>query len=384
MSALAQIIRAEIARSGPMPFRRFMELALYEPNHGYYASGRAAIGCQGDFVTSVSVSSLFGRLLAGQFQEMWEFLGRPEEFTVVEQGANTGDFAQDVLTAAMASPAFFAALRYIIVEPFPANAARQQTRLAELVRSGAKVEWRASVADLPPFTGVHFSNELLDAMPAHLVVFRNGAWRECYVTASSPTAQEEPAFQWQDGPLLTATLEPALAHLPAIEGYQTEINLEAPAWIAAVSERLQRGYVLVADYGFSRADLYLPERIRGTLSCYRQHQRSEDPLAFVGDQDITAHVDFTALAESGERSGLALAGFTDQHHFMMGQAKYAFPDATAPLTPEQQRELRALATLMHPSLMGRSFQFLAMAKAAPGTLRGFEFARDAREFLGIA
>ncbi|MEI6351914.1 MAG: SAM-dependent methyltransferase, partial [Verrucomicrobiota bacterium] len=379
MPALSEIIRAEIARSGPMPFRRFMELALYEPNYGYYASGRAAIGRRGDFVTSVSVSSLFGRLLAGQFQEMWELLGQPPEFTLVEQGANTGDFAQDVLTAAAASPAFFAALRYVIVEPFPANTARQQTRLAELVRSGANVTWHAALAELPPFTGVHFSNELLDAMPAHLVVFREGAWMERHVVASP--AEGELGFAWQDGPLSTEALQEILPHLPAVEGYQTEINLEAPAWIETLARRLQRGYVLVADYGFSRSDLYLPERIRGTLSCYRQQRRSEEPLAFVGDQDITAHVDFTTLAERAEASGLTLTGFTDQHHFMMGLAKHAFPDATAPLSADQQRKLRALATLMHPSLMGRAFQFLALAKDAPAVLRGYEFARDPRARL---
>ena len=377
MSSLLELVHAEIARSGAISFRRFMKLALYEPTHGYYASGRAAIGRQGDYVTSVSVSSLFGRLLAGQFEEMWRLLGRPAEFAVVEQGANTGDFAHDVLTAAQVSPDFFEALRYRIVEPFPVNSVRQQTRLAELAQAGARIDWVENMTHLPPFTGVHFSNELLDAMPVHLVRFHNGQWHERYVVSAGED------LAWRDGPLSTPALEAFLPHLPAVEGYQTEINLDALAWIEALAPKVERGYVLVADYGFARADLYLPERTEGTLSCYRQHRRSDDPLVQVGDQDLTAHVDFTTLVEHARQAGCELAGFTDQHHFMIGLAKHVFPDATGPLSPERQRELRALATLMHPSLMGRSFQFLGLAKGAPAALRGFELAGNPQKALGI-
>ena len=377
MSSLAEILSAEIARSGPIPFRRFMELALYEPTCGYYASGRAAIGQRGDFLTSVSVGPLFGRLLTTQFEEMWELLGRPERFKVVEQGANNGDFAHDVLRAAKSTPAFAAALHYGIVEPFPHNAARQRERLAEFA---GRVTWHAALADLLPFTGVHFSNELVDALPVHRVVFRGGEWWERCVSVG-----DGGDFAWSDGPLSDPALAAYLPHLPLVEGYETEINLEAPAWLKAVLGRLERGYVLIADYGFSRADYYLPERTQGTLSAYRQHRRCDDALADPCEQDLTAHAEFTTLAEQAEQAGARVAGFTDQHHFLAALGRRVFPDVTDPrqLTPERQKELRAFATLMHPTLMGRGFQFLALAKGASTGLRGYELAADARKALGL-
>ena len=376
MSALSEILLAEIAHNGSMPFRRFMERALYDPAHGYYASGRAAIGRHGDFLTSVSVGPVFGRLLAVQFEEMWERLERPARFQVVEQGANTGDFAHDVLNSAQARPEFFAALHYTIVEPFTANTARQRERLAPFA---GKTTWHASLETLPAFTGVHFSNELLDALPVHRVVFRNGAWREQYVAVQADSA----SLCWSDGPLSTPALSAALAHLPQIEGYASEINLEASAWLATVAQRLERGYVLVADYGHSRTEYYLPERTDGTLTGYRQHRRCEDPLADAGEQDLTAHVEFTTLAEHAQQAGMTLAGFTDQHHFLAALGRPVFPDITDPaqLTPERRKELRAFATLVHPTLMGRGFQFLALAKNAPPQLLGYALATDPQKAL---
>jgi len=376
MSALSEILLAEIARSGPIPFRSFMERALYDPAHGYYASGRAAIGRHGDYLTSVSVGPLFGRLLATQFEEMWELLNRPTRFEVVEQGANTGDFAHDVLSAAQARPGFFAALHYRIIEPFAVNAARQRDRLAQFAD---QVNWHASLEDLPTFCGVHFSNELVDALPVHRVAFRNSGWKEQYVAADSGK------LCWTEGPLSTPDLLPFLTHLPEVEGYATEINREAPAWLEAVARRLERGYLLVADYGYARGDYYLPERTDGTLACYREHRRCEESLASPGEQDLTAHVEFTTLAERAEQAGLTLAGFTDQHHFLAALGRHVFPDLTDPsqLTPERRKEMRAFATLMHPTLMGRGFQFLALAKNAPAALHGYQFAADPRKALAL-
>ncbi len=374
MSALSESLLAEIARSGPIPFREFMERALYDAAHGYYASGRAAIGRGGDFMTSVSVGPLFGRLLATQFEEMWEHLERPALFELVEQGANTGDFAHDVLSAAQSRPEFFAALRYHIVEPFETNAGRQRARLAEFA---GQVNWHASLEDLPRFTGVHFSNELVDALPVHRVVFRNGGWKEQYVAA------DPGGLCWSEGPLSSPELSAFLKHLPEAEGYTTEINPEANAWLQTVARRLERGYLLIADYGYSRADYYVPERTQGTLACYRQHRRCEDPLDNPGGQDLTAHAEFTTLAERAEHAGLSLAGFTDQHHFLAALGRHVFPDLTEPgqLTPGRRKEMRAFATLMHPTTMGREFQFLALAKNAPLNLRGYQFAADPRKTL---
>jgi SAM-dependent MidA family methyltransferase len=282
-----------------------------------------------------------------------------------------------VLRAARARPDFAEALHYRLVEPFPGNAARQRERLAEFA---GWVAWHASVEELPALTGVHFSNELVDAFPVHRVRFRAGEWRELYVGAG-----EDEGFCWQEGPLSVPELAASVAHLPGVEGYETEVNLEAAPWLRAVEKRLERGYVLLADYGYSRADYYLPDRIRGTLTAYRQHRRGDDLLAVPGEQDLTAHVDFTTLAEAGIAAGMALAGFTDQHHFLAALGRRVFPDVTDPaeLTPARRKEMRAFLTLMHPGMMGRDFHFLALAKGAEPVLEGFALAANGARRLGI-
>ncbi len=373
---LTEILRDRIAAAGPIPFRDFMDAALYHPEHGYYASGRARIGRGGDFFTSVSTGPLFGALLARQFAEMWTRLGEPAEFTIVEQGAHRGDFARDVLTALRAqSPSCFAATRYAIIEPSDFLRAAQNETLAEFA---ARVRWFPTLDALPPFTGVHFSNELPDAFPVHAVAWDGGAWRESHV------ALDGDRFVFTDRAITGTALQNALAQLPPVPaGYRTEINLAAPAWIAALAARLTRGFVLVIDYGFSRAEYYRPERTTGTLTGYAQHRRVDDLLAAPGATDLTAHVDFTTLAECAIAAGLRLAGFTDQHHFIVALGAQHFP-AHVPGTAASQRELRAFKTLMHPQMMGRSFHVLALEKlAGPALLAGFRFARDPQAALGI-
>ena len=367
---LADSLSEEIARRGPIPFRDFMACALYDPAHGYYGSGRARIGRGGDFFTNVSVGPLFGTLLARQFEEMWRRLGAPNPFAIVEQGAHRGDFARDVLAwAHLASPALHEALRYWIVEPSPQAQAAQRETLGVFAEDAS---WVASLAELPAFTGVHFSNELPDAFPVHRVVWRGDEWRERAVDF------QEDRFVFVDAPLSTAALRAALAHLPAVPpDYETEINLAAPAWIAEIAARLDRGFVLAIDYGYPRAEYYRPERTGGTLSAYAAHQREPDPLARPGEIDLTAHIDFTSLAEAASTAGLDLTGFTDQHHFMVGLGQLHFTDEAA-----NAQEIRAFKTLMHPNLMGRSFHALCLAKAVEATrLSGFQFAGDARRAL---
>ncbi len=382
MTPFAEEIAHEIARSGPMTFRRFMERALYDPEHGYYASGRVKIGREGDFVTSVSIGPLFAKLVALEIRAIWERLGEPERFTMVEQGADGGDFAHDFLSAlvgfAQGEPerwgGFAAALEYRIVEPFAVHRRRQEERLASFQ---GKVTWAGALEELEPWEGVHFSNELLDAMPVHRVVWREGAgWRERYVNE---------ALQWEDGPLSTPELAAALEGVPQVEGYESEVALETQRWIGAVAARMKRGVVLLADYGFSRSDYYLPERREGTLSAYRNQQRQEDPLANPGEVDLTAHVEFTSLTEHAEALGFRLAGFTDQHHYLVALGKELFHDSDAPPTPEETRERRAFISLMHPGLLGRAFRFLALTKGIDPLppLPGFALSPEPRGALGV-
>jgi SAM-dependent MidA family methyltransferase len=373
---LTQILRARIAHAGPIPFRDFMDAALYHPEHGYYTSGRAGIGRGGDFFTSVSVGPLFGTLLARQFAEMWERLGEPREFSIVEQGAHRGEFARDVLTALRAnSPACFAATRYQIIEPSDALRSAQHATLGEFA-----AHWSPTLDALPAFTGVHFSNELLDAFPVHAVAWDGSVWREIHVVLDGGR------FVFTDLPVTSAPLRAALAQLPPVPaGYRTEINLAALTWIDALATKLTRGFALAIDYGFPRADYYRPERTTGTLTGYARHRRVDDLLAAPGETDLTAHVDFTALAGRALAAGLRVGGFTDQHHFIVALGALHFP-ATIPDTPASQRELRAFKTLMHPQMMGRSFQVIGFEKsvASPIPLTGFRFASAASKALGLS
>ena len=361
-SPLAAELRARIAGGGAIPFREFMAAALYHPQHGYYASGRAAIGRKGDFFTNVSVGPLFGRLLARQFAEIWQRLGEPGEFTIVEQGAHGGDFAGDVLAGLREfAPACFAAAAYQIVEP---GTLLRETQAAKLAAFGGKVRWSPV---LEPFSGVHFSNELIDALPVHAVTWTGEEWRERHV------GLHDDRFVFTGGPLSSEALRSHLAQLPPVPpGYETEVNLAALDWIADIATKLERGCVLAIDYGFPRAEYYRADRTGGTLTGYAHHRRETDLLARPGEIDLTAHVDFTSLAERGERCGLRPAGFTDQHHFMVGLGRLHFPDGTAP----DAQEMRAFKTLMHPTLMGLSFKVLCLEKGLAGSapLAGFHFA----------
>jgi SAM-dependent MidA family methyltransferase len=368
--ALTDFIRETIGRRGPVSFAWFMEQALYHPEFGYYGSGQCEIGRGGDYFTNVSVGPLFGRLLAGQFAEMWEVLGQPADFTIVEQGAHHGDFARDVLTAAREqTPEFFAALRYRIIEPFPILQKWQAEALRDF---GGKVAWEKALDVLEPFCGVHFSNELLDAMPVHLIERQTGSeWEERLVEDSND------GFAFVTRPIGDENLRKQTAKIPSDlpTPYETEVNLEAPKWVEAVAPKLARGFVLVVDYGYARAQFYSPERTSGTLQCYAAHRRGSSPLEAVGRTDITAHVEWTSVAERAEECGLTLSGFTDQHHFITGLlSKRAVAE----------NERRALQTLLHPELLGTRFQYLALSKNAPATLlSGFSFAGDPRSALGL-
>jgi SAM-dependent MidA family methyltransferase len=376
--ALIDFIRDTIRREGPVTFAWFMEQALYHPVHGYYSSGRCAIGRRGDYFTNVSVGPLFGRLLATQFAEMWELLGCPDDFTIVEQGAHHGNFAADVLAASrVKAPEFFSAVRYCVIEPFSILQQRQAETLCDF---RDKVTWEKSLNDLDPFRGVHFSNEVLDAMPVHLLARTEGGddWKQRWVVESGD------GFVFATRPITDGRLRQQVQKIPRHEpgDYETEANLATPGWIENVSRRLIRGYVLTVDYGYSRDEFYAPERTRGTLQCRAQHRAVASPLEQIGQADITAHVDWTSVAERAEECGLSVHGFADQHHFITGLLSHLARHEAAEETEPSTR--RALQTLLHPELLGTRFQFLALGKDTPSdALGGFAFARDACKALGL-
>jgi SAM-dependent MidA family methyltransferase len=373
--ALTDFIRRAIRQNGPVSFAWFMEQALYHPELGYYSSGRCVIGRGGDYFTNVSVGPLFGRLLAAQFVEMWELLGRPGDFVIVEQGAHQGDFARDVLGALRErAPVFFSTLRYCIIEPFPVLQQRQTEALRDF---SEKLVWKKSLADLEPFCGVHFSNELLDAMPVHLIIRTETGWQERYVVEAGD------GFGFITAPITDAELCRHLETIPQhlTEPYETEANLAALKWMEQLAPKLTRGYILAVDYGHSRESYYAPERRSGTLRSYAGH-RVRSPLTEVGATDITAHVDWTSVAERAEKCGLSLLGFADQHHFITGLL--SGPGQTEVTEENGRRAGRALATLLHPEFLGTSFQFLVLAKnTSAASLSALSFARDIRVELGL-
>jgi SAM-dependent MidA family methyltransferase len=381
--ALTDFIRRRIRETGPVTFEWFMTQALYHPEHGYYSSGRCAIGRRGDYFTNVSVGPLFGRLLAAQFAEMWESLGRPADFVIVEQGAHQGDFARDVLSALRDRvPDFFAALRYWIIEPFPVLRLRQEETLGDF---SGKLAWIKSLAEMEPFSGVHFSNELLDAMPVHLISGtaseRQNAAHRAAATADweeRRVAESGDGFEFVTAPITDVELLQHLETIPRRPGgsYETEVNLAALKWVEQLAPKLTRGYVLTVDYGHERESYYAPDRNSGTLRSYAHHRINPSPLTDVGHADITAHVDWTSVAERAESCGLSVVGFTDQHHFATGVVTALMSEQFGASADAATR--RALQTLLHPEFLGTTFQFLALTKgvSAGVPLSGFKFARD--------
>jgi SAM-dependent MidA family methyltransferase len=372
---LIALIRAEIDQTGPISFARFMEHALYHPENGFYASGRARLGREGDFFTSVSVGSAFGQLLARQFFEVWQKLGQPKDFFIVEQGAHHGEFAGDVLECIAAEEKeFFEAVTYRIVEPSAVLRDRQKA----LAQFTAKMEWFSSLEALPAFQGVFFANELLDAFPVRLVSRRPEApGAQTWSWLERRVGWSDRGLVFDECPIGDPILRERADRLPELEGpFEAEISLETVPWIRAVSARLLRGLVLAIDYGFSTADRYISERREGTLRVRRRHRLLESPFEAVGEADITSHVDWDSLVEQAAECGLQLAGRADQHHFLTGILA-AYPDLMEKAPPKFRREVQ---TLLHPEMLGRSFQVLAFQGgiSAPLELAGFRFAAKER------
>jgi SAM-dependent MidA family methyltransferase len=361
---LHQTILKEIEDAGGMlPFRRFMELALYHPEHGYYASGRARIGKEGDFFTSVSVGRIYGRLLASICRETWERLEQPADFTIVEQGANDGSMAADILGAlyeeGKQDDAFSRGDSYLIVEPFAINRQRQHERLREF----PEVRWVDSLHDLPEFTGIHLSNELLDAFPIDSLRWNGQSWREECVENTAGT------LAWCTRPITDPSLLEAAKLLPVDlpEGFRLEVNLAIKPWLETLHSKLQRGLILTVDYGQAGDDRYAPHRSDGTLLAFQNHERFNDPLPEPGRRDITAQVDFTSLSRMAKEVGFEILGYSDQHHFLVGAAEpwlRSLGDFTTK-SDAAKDDLRALQALLNPGSMGMQFKAIAIGKGFP-------------------
>lgn len=331
---------------------------LYHPAHGYYSRENAARF--GDYYTSVDVHPIFGRLLARQFAEMWELLGSPRPFVVAESGAGVGRLAGHILDfSARALPEFYAALEYVAAERSIARRAEHAANLAKHVSAGRV----SSSGELPRTipAGCIFSNELLDALPVHRLLMDNGALREIYV------GLEGERFTEILGKPSSHALERYFQEqgITLAEGQQAEACLEACDWIELAGRSLERGFVLTIDYGHEARALYGEHHNRGTLLAYRDHNVTENILDAPGEQDLTAHVNFTALDLWGRNAGLARTGLVTQSQFLVALGRgNEFADLYEPGQTEMEK-LRArllLKNLIHPEGLGEKFQVLIQHK----------------------
>ncbi len=322
---LCDLIRETIATNPQqrITFAEYMDLALYHPQYGYYNSDRPSIGKQGDFITSSDWGADFAEVLAEQFVEMWELLDRPQNFAIVEMGAGRGIFAENLQQYLQRQhPDLFKSLTYIIVEISPILQAEQQQILGNF-QCIKWCNWDEIVDN--SIVGCFFSNELIDALPVHQFILEQEELREIYITTETPKNQQleinfvEVADKVST-PKITEYFELLGIDLSASvygDGYRSEVNLVAGDWMNTVAQKLQRGYLLTIDYGHPAHRYYNPRRREGTLQCYYRHRYHNNPYINVGRQDLTAHVNFTALEKYGELCGLDVLGFTQQALFLM-------------------------------------------------------------------
>ena len=360
MTPLAELLATRIRRYGPLTFADFMRECLYHPVHGYYS--RAESTRFADYYTSVDVHPIFGRLLARQFAEMWEHLDCPGEFTLVEAGAGVGRLAAYILDFSKSKlPAFYNALRYVAVE----RSAARREQAAERLKRHQDVGHIAAAVEIPAhiLTGCLFSNELVDALPVHRVVTQDGVLKEIHVGFNDGQFIDSVAS------VSTCAITEYFAtqSIALQEGQQAEAALEVCDWIGEVGRRLERGYVLTIDYGHRAAELFDEHHMRGTLLAYQDHRVTENYYASPGKQDLTAHVNFTALETWGRRSGLDTAGLTSQTAFLlaMGQGnEFADLYDAGQTEAERARARLQLKTLIYPEGMGERFQVLIQQKGA--------------------
>ena len=359
---LVSLIAQEIERGGGwISFERYMALALYAPGLGYYMAGARKLGGAGDFVTAPEISPLFGRSLARQVRQLLQ-AGLPE---VLEIGAGSGALAADVLLELERLGSV--PRRYLILELSPDLRERSRDTLA--ARAPHLIERVAWLNGLPPaFEGVVLGNEILDAMPVNVFRRNGGHVEELGVSLRNGKFQWSPRTSG-DGPV---GIDPAL--FPS-EGYRSEVQLIAHGFIRSLGGAIARGVALFADYGFPRHEYYHPQRAGGTLMCHYRHRAHDDPFFLPGLQDITSHVDFSAIAQAGREAELDILGYASQAQFLVS---CGITDLLAETPADDVRAYAPLAAqaqkLLSPAEMGELFKVIALGKGVPGPLLGFALA----------
>lgn len=347
---LSEIIIERIKKEGPLSFRDFMEMALYYPELGYYNSAQNKIGADGDFYTSANLTAAFGAMIGRQIEEMWQILEK-KPFKIVEIGAGTGLLCHDILDYLKNNSSLYDCLSYCIIEKSPSMREIQKKYLHE------KVSWYDSIQEIPEINGCILSNELIDNFSVHQVIMKDRLqeifvdYKEYFIEILKPAKKE-----------LNDYFTELKVELP--EGFLTEVNLEAKSWIKDVSQSLQKGYVITIDYGSLSAELYSKRRSCGTLLCYYKHQKNDNPYQFIGQQDITTHINFSAIANWGSQYGMDCCGIVDQAQFLLALGIKEYQNSTLNNNPNN------LALVMQESMinyrllidMGMKFKVLIQQK----------------------
>jgi SAM-dependent MidA family methyltransferase len=361
---LAEIIRREIKKhNGSISFAHFMQLALYAPGFGYYSAGSHKIGRGGDFITAPEISPLFTRCIARQCHQVIKNLPRCE---ILEIGAGSGVFAKDVLLELEELDSM--PRHYYILEISAELRERQRKTFEDHCPDLLpRLTWLSSLPKR--FKGIIFANELMDAMPIHCFGIKENGIQERTVTL------EKNQFAWHctsPSPELMKPLQSLFLNYSLPLGYESEVSLMIPAWIKSLAGCLEEGIILLADYGYGRSEYYHPDRSEGTLMCFYQHHLHSDPFVYVGLQDITAHVDFTTVAESAVENGLKLAGYTTQASFLLASGLLELAQQKPLSEVDQYTQNQAIKKLTLPSQMGELVKFVGLTKNLDIPLMGFE------------
>ncbi len=361
---LEQVIRKEIDRAGPITFENFMDLSLYHPDFGYYANKRIKIGPHGDYYTSPHLHPIFSWLIANQLDEIKRLMKNPDDFTVLEIGAGKGYLAEGIVSYAQRTLKWNGNWKYVIVEKNP-YIAKDQMKLLDPYKS--RVVWKTSLEEMDQFCGCVISNELLDSFPVHLVVMNN-RFQEIFVEAN------DKGFKEIYGDLSTSDLAEYISQykIPEISGYRTEINLKIWDYLKRLDKILSEGFVISIDYGYSARKYYTAERSKGTLLCYYKHRVNDNPYTNVGYQDITAHVNFTSLADWGNRLGMKTIGYCPQGLFLASLGIDKIVSRELETDPNFQNELLKIKGLLFG--MGDTHQVMIQYKGKRKVerLRGFK------------
>lgn len=365
---LTEILQEKIKNSaGVISFAEYMEAVLYHPELGYYNAPNFNLGKNGDYTTASEISSLYAKCFAQQCAAIFKTLGYQN---ILEIGAGTGHFARDLISSLFDLSED--KLQYFIYEKSPLLESKQKNELRKNSNFYSHIKW---VKKLPQnFKGIIIANEVLDALPVHCFKIEEGevkekcvGWEVNHFTWSLKTPPKNSVFEKKTKELLN--------RYEFSSGYESEINLNLSSFIQSLADSLHTGIILLADYGYGRGEYYHPQRYKGTLTCFHQHKRSENPFLMPGLQDITAHVDFTKVIEDATDAGLQLAGFTSQAAFLLscGLVKIAEEEEKKLLAIEKVNFHQAIKLLTFPSEMGECVKIMALKKNFAGSLLGFSF-----------